>query len=102
MLSALGLRLKEVGEALASGIEFKGTPKNSVISINHILVQCLKKKPKLKKSMMNRISKFCKEVGSLTALCESMLDPESKQTNAFPQLCFYVLFRSLTFFRIRF
>ena len=30
MLSALGLRLKEVGEALASGIEFKGTPKNSV------------------------------------------------------------------------
>ena len=102
MLSALGLRLKEVGEALASGIEFKGTPKNSVISINHILVQRLRKKPKFKKSMMNRISKFCKEVGSLTALCESMLDPESKQTNALPQLCFYVLFRSLTFFRIRF
>ena len=49
MLSALGLRLKEVGEALASGIEFKGTPKNSVISINHILVQPLKKKTKVKK-----------------------------------------------------
>jgi len=80
MLSALGLRLKEVGEALASGIEFKGTPKNSVISINHILVQRVKKETKVKKNLW-WISKFCKEVRSLTALCESTLDPESKHTH---------------------
>lgn len=85
---------------LPQGIEFKGTLKNSVISINHISVQRLKKK--LKKSMMNGIPKFCKEVGSLTALCESTLDPESKQTNAFPQVCFYILFRSLTFSELDF